>query len=124
MKKWILAVAIAAVASAASAPVAMAQGGGGGGRGGARMMEMMMQGITLTDAQKAQVDSIQAKFQKEMPAMTPGNPPSDADRQKMMDLRQKQNAEIRAVLTDEQKTVFDKNMETMRSRRPGGRGRA
>lgn len=120
MQKWILAVAIAAVASAASAPVAMAQGGGGGGgRGGARMMEMMMQGITLTEAQKALVDSIQATYQKEMPAMTPGSPPSDADRQKMMDLRQKQNAEIRGVLTDEQKAVFDKNLETMRSRRPG-----
>ena len=57
--------------------------------------------------------------------MTPGNPPSDADRQKMMDLRQKQNAEIRAVLTDEQKKTFDKNVEDMRNRRPGsGRGRA
>ncbi|MCC6317866.1 MAG: hypothetical protein IT361_09260 [Gemmatimonadaceae bacterium] len=119
MKKWILAVALAVLASAISAPAAMAQGGGGG-RGGARMMEMLMQGITLTDAQKVQVDSIVAKFQKEMPAFTPGTPPSDADRQKMMDLRQKQNAEIRAVLTDEQKAVFDKNVETMRNmRRPG-----
>ena len=120
MKKWILAVAIAAVASAASAPVAMAQGGGGGGgRGGARMMEMLMQGITLTDAQKAQVDSISAKYRAEMPAMTPGSPPSDADRQKMMDLRQKQNTDIRAVLTDDQKKAFDKNLEEMRNRRPG-----
>ena len=120
MKKLILAVAVAVAASAASASVAMAQGGGGQGRGGGRMMEMLMQGITLTDAQKTQVDSITAKYRAEMPAMTPGNPPSDADRQKMMDLRQKQNADIRAVLTDEQKKTFDKNLEEMRNRRPGG----
>ena len=123
MKKWLFAVAIAAIASTVGSNVATAQGGGGGGmgRGGARMMEMLMKGITLTDAQKAQVDSIQAKYQKEMPQMTPGTPPSAEDRQKMMDLRQKQNAEIRAVLTDEQKTVFDKNQEEMRAnmRRPG-----
>jgi Spy/CpxP family protein refolding chaperone len=121
VKKWILAVAVAVAASAVSAPGAMAQGGGGQGRGGARMMEMLMQGITLTEAQKQQVDSITTKYRAELPAMTPGTPPSDADRQKMMDLRQKQNADIRAVLTDEQKKTFDKNIEDMRSRRPGAR---
>lgn len=78
-----------------------------------------MQGITLTDAQKAKVDSIVAKYAKEMPAMTPGSPPSEEARQKMMELRGKQNEEIRAVLTDEQKAVFDKNRETMPGRRPG-----
>jgi Spy/CpxP family protein refolding chaperone len=122
VKKWILALAVAAVASSVSAPAAMAQGGGGGGGQGrgARMMEMLMKDITLTDAQKAQIDSIQAKYQKEMPAMTPGTPPSQEDRQKMMDLRQKQNAEVRAVLTDEQKVIFDKNLAAMpQGRRPG-----
>lgn len=115
MKKWILAVAIAAAASSVSAPAAMAQGGGGGGmgRGGARMMEMLLKDITLTEAQKAQVDSIQASYQKQMPAMTPGTPPSAEDRQKMMELRQKQQADIRAVLTDEQKVTFDKNLAAM-----------
>jgi hypothetical protein len=38
----------------------------------------------------------------------------------MMDLRQKQNAEVRAVLTDEQKVIFDKNLAAMpQGRRPG-----
>ena len=87
--------------------------------GGARMMEMMLQGITLTDAQKAKVDSITAKYQKEMPAMTPGTPPSPEDRQKRMELMQKQQADIKAVLTDEQKAVFDKNLANMPGRRPG-----
>ncbi|MGQ0646670.1 MAG: hypothetical protein ACT4P7_03805 [Gemmatimonadaceae bacterium] len=122
MKKWIFAVAVAAFVTSVSAPAAMAQGGGQG-RGGARMMETLMKDITLTDAQKAQVDSIQAKFQKEMPAFTPGTPPSPEDRQKRMDLMQKQQAEIRALLTDEQKVVFDKNVETLRNaRRPGSNG--
>ena len=91
-----------------------------GMRGGARMMEMLMKGITLTEAQKAQTDSIQATYAKEMPQFTPGTPPSSEDRQKMMDTRQKQNADIRALLTDEQKVIFDKNLAEMpQGRRPG-----
>lgn len=123
MKKWILALAVAVAASAAHAPVALAQGGGGGGRGGARMMEMLMQGITLTDAQKHSIDSITTKYRAEMPAFTPGSRPSEADRQKRMDVMQKQSADIRAVLTDDQRKTFDKNVEEMRNRRPGGPGR-
>ena len=53
---------LAAAAIVLTASTAMAQGGPpGGGQGGAqRAMEAMMQGITLTDAQKAKVDSIVA----------------------------------------------------------------
>ncbi len=122
MKKLVVALATALVAAALTGSNAQAQGGGGGGRGmggGARMMEMMMQGITLTAAQKQQVDSITAKYQKEMPAFTPGTPPSPEDRQKRMELMQKQQADIKAVLTDEQKAVFDKNVANMPGRRPG-----
>lgn len=88
-----------------------------------RMTEMMFKDITLTDAQKAQVDSIQVKYQKEMPAFTPGQPPSDADRAKRMELMQKQREEIRAVLTEEQRVQFDKNLADMPrgGRRPPGR---
>ncbi len=118
MRKLLLAIGAAVLAVSLSGSEVMAQGGPpGGGRG--RMMEMLMQGITLTDAQKVQVDSIVAKYQKEMPTMTPGTPPSDEARQKMMDLRRKQNDEIRAVLTDEQKATFDKNLANMPGRRPG-----
>lgn len=121
MKKLMLAATLLAAATSAAHRVE-AQGGPppGMGRGGARMMEMMMQGITLTDAQKAQVDSIQAAYQKQMPQFTPGSPPSEEDRAKMMELRQKQNNDIRAVLNDEQKAIFDKNIEQMRNRRPPG----
>lgn len=112
MRKWIFAVAIALVASVVGSSPAVAQARGGEGMR-QRMMEMMFKDITLTDAQKAQVDSIQAKYQKEMPAFTPGQPPSDADRAKRMELMQKQRDEIRAVLTDEQRVQFDKNLAEM-----------
>ena len=96
-----------------TAPAAFAQGGGGQGRG--RQMEALMQGITLTDAQKASVDSISQAFRAQMPPMTQGTPPDSAARAKRMEVMQKQFAAIRTVLTPEQQPVFDKNLETMRA---------
>ena len=62
---------VALAGMVALAPAAYAQGGGGqGGQG--RGMQMVMQGITLTDKQKASVDSIQQAYRAQMPAMTPG----------------------------------------------------
>ena len=112
MKKWFFAVAIMMLASVAGSNTAAAQGGGAASMR-QRMTELMFKDISLTDAQKAQVDTIQAKYQKEMPAFTPGEQPSDADRQKRRELMEKQRGEIRAVLTDEQKMQFDKNLAEM-----------
>ena len=116
MKQLRVAALVAALV-AFGAPAAFAQGGGGGGqgRGGARMMEMMMKDITLTDAQKASVDSIVTSFRAQMPAFTPGQPPDSAARAKRMEVMGKQNAEIRKVLTADQQKVFDKNVEDMRN---------
>jgi Spy/CpxP family protein refolding chaperone len=100
---------------ALAAPAAYAQAGGGGGQGGGRGMQMLMQGITLTDTQKASVDSIQQAYRAQMPAMTPGTPPDSATRAKRMDVMQKQYAAIRTVLTADQQKVFDKNLEDMRA---------
>ena len=98
----------------ALAPAAYAQGGGqGGGQG--RGMQRVMEGITLTDTQKASVDSIQQAFRAQMPAMTPGTPPDSAARAKRMEVMQKQYAAIRAVLTPDQHKVFDKNLDDMRA---------
>lgn len=109
--------------------IASAQGGGAPPRGQGpgrqnRMMEMMFHDITLTDAQKAKVDSIVAKYRAEMPAFTPGSQPSEEDRAKRRELQQKQQADIRAVLTKEQQAQFDKNLEQMRQQggRPPARG--
>jgi Spy/CpxP family protein refolding chaperone len=83
------------------------------------MMEMLMEGITLSDAQKMKVDSINTAFRAQMPAMTPGSPPDSATREKMREAREKQYVAIRTVLTAEQQTVFDKNLQELRSRMPG-----
>lgn len=99
-----------------TAPAAYAQGGGGQGGGRGRQMEMLMQGITLTDAQKASVDSITQVYRAQMPAFTPGQPPDSAARAKRMEVMQKQFGAIRTLLTADQQKVYDKNLEEMRSR--------
>ena len=101
---------------ALAAPAAYAQGGGGQGQGrGGRGMEMLMQGITLTDAQKASVDSISQSFRAQMPPMQQGTPPDSAARAKRMEVMQKQYAAVRTVLTADQQKVYDKNLEAMRA---------
>jgi Spy/CpxP family protein refolding chaperone len=107
--------ALLAALVAFAAPAAYAQGGGGGQGGRGRQMEMLMQGITLTDAQKASVDSIAQSFRAQMPPMQQGTPPDSATRAKRMEVMQKQTAAVRTVLTPDQQKVFDKNVEDMKS---------
>jgi Spy/CpxP family protein refolding chaperone len=90
--------------------------GRGGGMGG-----MLLKDINLTDAQKAQVKAIREKYaplQLELrkSIQATGGPPDEATRSKMMDLQSKQAAEIRAVLTADQQSTFDKNLAEMKSR--------
>ncbi len=122
---WIK-LAVAGIALCAGASVAGAQGAPSGapqggapqgerqGRGG-RGMSMLMEGITLTDAQKSKLDSISAKYraerQKLMPNGMQGGPPDDATRAKMGEMMNKQNSEIRGILTADQQKVFDANVE-------------
>ena len=113
--KYIRIFAVLAAMLAFAAPAAQAQGGGGGQGGRARAMEMLMQGITLTDAQKVSVDSIGQVFRAQMPPMQQGTPPDSATRAKRMEIAQKQYAAVRAVLTPEQQKVFDKNLADMRA---------
>jgi hypothetical protein len=117
---------LVAAAFVLTATTAMAQGGPpGGGQGGAqRAMEAMMQGITLTDAQKAKVDSIFAASREEnmklrQEAQAAGGPPSEELRAKMMAVTAKRNEAIKVVLTPDQQVVFAKNLENMP--RPGQR---
>lgn len=114
---------LAAAALVLVASTAAAQGGQGGGMGqggAARMNEMLFKDITLTDAQKAKVDSIQTHQREAMQAMMQGGGMQDPGmREKMTEMRTKTNAEIRAVLTAEQQVVFDTNLAAM----PQGGGR-
>ena len=122
-RSWI-SLAIAVVVLAVVAPSAQAQSGGpppGGMRGGAgRMMEMLLTGITLDGAQKTKVEAIQAKYAKEMPAMTPGVRPSPEEMAKRRELNMKQQDEIRTVLTAEQQATYDTNQAAVRERMPRG----
>jgi Spy/CpxP family protein refolding chaperone len=111
-----LCVGMTTIAAAQGTPQGQGEGRRGGGMGG-----MLLQGITLTDAQKDQVKTIREKYlpqQVELRKSTQatGGPPDEATRSKMMDLQTKQAAEIRAVLTADQQTVFDKNLAEMKER--------
>jgi Spy/CpxP family protein refolding chaperone len=103
------------IAAAQGQPEPQGQGRGGG------MGGMLLKDITLTDAQKAQIKTIRERYvpqQMELRKATQatGGPPDEATRTKMMDLQEKQAAEIRAVLTADQQKVFDANLKEMRDR--------
>jgi Spy/CpxP family protein refolding chaperone len=118
---------------------ALAQGGppAGGPPGGGRGMgvEMLLQGIELTDPQKDKLKVIQEKFAPEnkkardamMAAREKGERPTPEQMQAIRDLAQKERDEVRAVLTTEQQVKFDANLKEMQERMqrrappPGGR---
>jgi Spy/CpxP family protein refolding chaperone len=86
----------------------------GGGMGG-----QLLKDITLTDAQKAQVKAIREKYAPQQielrkSAQAVGGA-DEVTRAKIADLRQKQAAEIRAILTADQQAQFDKNLAEMKS---------
>lgn len=124
MKSRIAVVTVALLACSAAAAIAQApppagppQGQGQGGRGAARM-QALLQGITLTAQQQATFDSINASYQGQMPAFTPGSPPDSAAMARRREIGQKRDADLRAVLTPEQQTVWDTNMANMPQRGP------
>ena len=108
-------------------PGGMGQGGPGGMGGGRGMMvarpnPALFKDITLSDAQRAKIDSIQAKGREEMMAMMQGGGQDmSAMREVMGQFRAKQIADIRAVLTPEQQATFDKNAAEAPQGGPGGR---
>jgi Spy/CpxP family protein refolding chaperone len=131
----LLVVPAAALFAAAAARPLDAQPPAGGPAGGERrgqgMRAVLFEGITLTDAQRAAVDSIQGASRERMRArMQEGRPADDAARaarrQEMMQAVQRDRDAMRAVLTADQQTTFDANLarlrERMRARMPGGPG--
>jgi Spy/CpxP family protein refolding chaperone len=114
-----LVVGASAVATAQDPqPQGQRQGGRGMGMG------MLMQGITLTAEQQAKVDSINARYMTVRRAiMQADSLDQDTRRAKGRELMGKQRDEIKALLTDEQKKVFDRNVEEMQARMQQGGGR-
>ncbi|HEY2374651.1 MAG TPA: hypothetical protein VGH98_01630 [Gemmatimonadaceae bacterium] len=103
----------------------VAQAQDGQQQGGRRnMAAALYKDITLTPAQQAKSDSIQAKYREQMQALRSGGGDQQEMRAKSRELNEKQRDELKAILTDDQKKVFDKNYEDMRqamqNRRPQG----
>ena len=90
------------------------------GRRGGDRAQMLFNGITLTADQQSQVHTIRERHRTEMEALHPRDNPDD--RTKMMQNMQTMIAEIRAVLTPDQQTQFDKNVADMRQRMQERRG--
>ena len=104
-----------------------AQGGMGGGQGRGAMQqrqnEMLFKGITLTEAQRAKIDTLQTAQRTAMQEMMQSGAMQDpAARERVAEMRNKHNDDIRAVLTPEQRTQFEKNLAEMPTRGPGGPG--
>ena len=81
-------------------------------------VDRLLQGITLSPAQRSRVDSIRARHMAEMPAMTAGTTPDSAARAQWRMHSEAMQRDIRAVLTTEQQTVWDRNVAAARAAAP------
>ena len=109
----------AATSVQAQQPQGQAQRGGG-----RNMMVMLMEGITLTADQQVKVDSITKKYADQREAMRADQSMDrDARMTKMREMMGKQQEELKAILTDDQKKVFEKNVTDMQARMSQGGGR-
>jgi hypothetical protein len=110
------------IGNAATAQDPQPQGQRQGGRG--NQMAALMQGITLTPDQQTKADSITAKFGAERRTlMQDQSLDQDARRAKGREMMTKQRDEVKALLTDEQKKVFEKNIADMQARMEQGGAR-
>lgn len=85
----------------------------------AKRQKQLLRGIKLTTQQQAKIDSLQARYDTQLPAMLPGAPPDSAMMERMRMVFDKHDTEVRVALTPDQQKVFDKNREELR-RQPVG----
>jgi len=110
----VLCAASASIAHAQRADSAAGERRGGGGPN-------LLEGITLTDTQQAQVRAIREKYAPQriemMQAMrSSGMPMDSASMAKMQGITEAQTIDIRAVLTADQQKILDKNVVDARER--------
>jgi periplasmic protein CpxP/Spy len=118
----VIAAALMGGASLAAAQDTQQQAAPRAGRG--NMMAALMQGITLSAEQQVKVDEITKKYSEQRDALRADQSlEQDARRAKGRELMTKQSDEIKSVLTDEQKKVFEKNQADMQARMQNGGGR-
>lgn len=106
---------------AASASIASAQRPDSASQGGRRMGPNLLEGITLTDQQQAQVTAIREKYAPQRMAImatlrSTGVAPDSTTRAKLQGITDAQTADIRVVLTAEQQQILDKNVVQARER--------
>ena len=100
------------------------RGPGRGGPGGFRGDQALLRDITLSADQQQRVDSIRTRYRTQMEQMRQQNGGDrDAMRGQMRTMMEKQQAEIRDVLTPDQQRQFDQNVADMRARMERGGGR-
>jgi len=94
-----------------------------GERRGRGPMRGLLRGIELSDAQKTQVRQISEKYRSEFQALRGDRAqgqerqrPDSAKMQQMRSLMDRQQADIRAVLTADQRKTFDQNLAQMKQR--------
>ena len=78
--------------------------------------DTLLQGITLSAEQQPQVDSILAYYVDQLPSSLPVASVDSVGRERVVSLLDRLDVEIRAVLSTEQQTIFDKNKEEWRRR--------
>jgi protein CpxP len=126
MKKFQLALAAAMLVGVTSMAAAQDPQPAGAPQGQGRpnaqqMMERMMAGITLSATQKTSMDSVMKSFADQRTAMMQDQSmDQDARRAKGREMRGKQNDAVKAILTDDQKKVFEKNVADMQAQMGGG----
>ena len=81
--------------------------GGPGGARGAQHLQMMEKELNLTPDQTAKVKAIMEENHAQMMAGRDSSASQQDRRAKMMAMRQSENAKIKALLTDEQKTKLE-----------------
>lgn len=106
---------VVALCSAAlcSTPM-LAQGGGGGMRMSPDdRVAAIDKAVTLTDDQKTKVKAIFEADQKKMADLRNSGEDFQTLRPKMMEIRNQENTQIKALLTDDQKTKYDAYLASM-----------
>jgi Spy/CpxP family protein refolding chaperone len=84
-----------------------------------RRLETLLQGITLTAAQRGKVDSVITRYAPELPAGSPENSTDSNLTQRWNLILPRIDNEVRVALTPDQQRVWDRNVEQLRTRRPG-----
>jgi periplasmic protein CpxP/Spy len=134
---WILTLVLAVPMVATGAPAAPYQGGGyGGGQGGGQggggrrgpmspddQLKRMTKDFDLTADQQAKIKPILVDAQKKMDDVrNDSSGDRQTMRQKMMQIRQDTNDQVRALLDDKQKEKFDKQEQERQDRPQNRRG--